>query len=478
MGKRFLTILGLSIASLAWSMPVLAHSEMVVVTITADGFSPAEVTVDQNSLVNFINKDTQPHWPASNPHPMHDLYPEFDPTHAIAPGDFWIFKPTRVGTWKYHDHLNPHRRGMLTVVAEADDTAITKDEAIEPQAATTTLPATRSRWERWQNWVAQAWSRLTTVFRRRPTVAATDNRDFKILPEAEQHQWLKQLQADKGADSVWQFVKDTYTNEAGASLGGQAHDLAHLTGGMIYKEKGLGGLTTCDPMFSFGCYHGFTEAVFATSLEQLTPVARACEAVGAINSGPWASCIHGIGHGVATYFNSTNFKGALQACDSLPAGKTYCYDGVFMEFAISAPPSFYTASDPLYPCLQVDERYAQACGRNQPHVMQRKFNMSRASVASACLTAPTAVGEACIDALGFGIANESHGNVAAIVADCRKLPTPAVQAQCVGAAAGELVFQNYPQWQTSAPALCNELPVEFRTACQQRVHETVANYRR
>src|SRR3989344_2095750 len=103
---------------LSLTTPALAHSEVAVIEMVPDGFIPSEITIDVNSSVIFINKDNQARWPASNVHPTHDLYPEFDPRKNVNPGESWAFKPTKAGEWKFHDHNFPHMRGVLTVVNE------------------------------------------------------------------------------------------------------------------------------------------------------------------------------------------------------------------------------------------------------------------------------------------------------------------------------------------------------------------------
>ena len=85
----------------------MAHSEVRVIEMTSSGFSPSEIMLDEDSSVIFVNKDKESRWPASNTHPTHELYSEFDPKKPILPGESWVFKPKKVGEWKYHDHLSP-----------------------------------------------------------------------------------------------------------------------------------------------------------------------------------------------------------------------------------------------------------------------------------------------------------------------------------------------------------------------------------
>lgn len=86
-----------------------------VIHMTKDGFSPATIAVSQNSAVTFTNEDAVPHWPASNIHPTHGIYPEFDPKEEVPPGMSWTFVFDKIGTWRFHDHLNPTWIGQVKV---------------------------------------------------------------------------------------------------------------------------------------------------------------------------------------------------------------------------------------------------------------------------------------------------------------------------------------------------------------------------
>lgn len=91
----------------------LARQETV--TITSNGFSPKEITVKQGAEVIFKNMDSADRWPASAPHPTHTNYPEFDPKKPIKPGASWSFTANRVGSFFYHEHLNPIQFGKMVV---------------------------------------------------------------------------------------------------------------------------------------------------------------------------------------------------------------------------------------------------------------------------------------------------------------------------------------------------------------------------
>lgn len=91
---------------------VLTSLEIVV---SENGFFPKDSQVKKGSTVTFINKGTKAVWPASDPHPTHTDYSDFNPKRGIAPGMSWSFTFEQAGDWGYHDHLSPFRRGTITV---------------------------------------------------------------------------------------------------------------------------------------------------------------------------------------------------------------------------------------------------------------------------------------------------------------------------------------------------------------------------
>lgn len=78
-------------------------------------FSPATLTIKNGDIVNFKNQSSSSFRPASDPHPTHTNYPEFDAKQPIAAGGNYQFKFTKSGTWGYHNHLNPTVTGTIIV---------------------------------------------------------------------------------------------------------------------------------------------------------------------------------------------------------------------------------------------------------------------------------------------------------------------------------------------------------------------------
>lgn len=302
-----------------------------------------------------------------------------------------------------------------------------------------------------------------------------NSQEFLSLDEKRQYQALDKIIETSGHEKAWSFIKKTYAHESVQSK--RAHDLAHFIGIRIYENKGLDGFKICDSTYAFGCYHGFSEKMFSKDLKGINTLERACESVGPSESGPWASCVHGIGHGVATYFDSVDLINALKACDTLKQGATYCHDGVFMEFSASAPPSFYKVNEPLYPCSIIETKYKRACARNQPYIMQDRLQISRKQAADICMKSnDPEISIFCIDAIGLSIGQESAGNVNYIIQACKNLSTE-VQPQCSTAAAVEIIFQNYSGWQENAPRVCDTLISADKNICIKRIESIIGQYR-
>jgi plastocyanin len=78
-------------------------------------YKPSHITIKKGQTVIFENKGKNNHWPASNIHPTHGIYPEFDPKRSISPNDSWSFTFNQTGIWRMHDHDYPEITGVITV---------------------------------------------------------------------------------------------------------------------------------------------------------------------------------------------------------------------------------------------------------------------------------------------------------------------------------------------------------------------------
>lgn len=85
------------------------------VEYTQNGFIPKSMTVKVGTTVIWINKDINQMWVASAPHPQHTDLPGFDALKGYKTGETYSYTFTKVGNWKYHDHLTPSNSAVVNV---------------------------------------------------------------------------------------------------------------------------------------------------------------------------------------------------------------------------------------------------------------------------------------------------------------------------------------------------------------------------
>ena len=205
------------------------------ITITTEGFIPAYLTIQQGEQVTFKNTDQLPHWPASDIHPTHQIYPEFDPNQPIEIGQEWSFNFDRAGTFKFHDHLHPDLVGEITVQGDESSRQIKIAPSLQ---------------EKLRIWGYRLY--------------------FRLLPEAKQYQ-LNQTNLIKLVDDLpkLQFwlqvigpsqVMDKLLKDSGGGSKIDCHQEAHKIGRaayQIYQAKTFRkGSSDCHS----GFYHGAMES--------------------------------------------------------------------------------------------------------------------------------------------------------------------------------------------------------------------------
>lgn len=88
----------------------------VTVTYSDKGFSPASVEIKFGDSVRFVNTTNGAMSVASNPHPQHTNYSEFDQWKTSQQGQReFTFTFGKAGNWTYHNHLSPAQGGTVIV---------------------------------------------------------------------------------------------------------------------------------------------------------------------------------------------------------------------------------------------------------------------------------------------------------------------------------------------------------------------------
>lgn len=92
------------------------QSGKVTIHMGDNSYEPVNIKIKAGTVVKFVNESKDYRWPASDLHPSHLIFPEFDAKGALAPGEDWDFVFEKAGEWGYHDHLAPYITGIITVV--------------------------------------------------------------------------------------------------------------------------------------------------------------------------------------------------------------------------------------------------------------------------------------------------------------------------------------------------------------------------
>jgi len=78
------------------------------VSITKNGFVPATIKVRVNQGIIWTNNDTAQHQVSSDPYPTDNGLADFNQAQPMTQNQSWDFIFNKVGTFSYHDNLNPY----------------------------------------------------------------------------------------------------------------------------------------------------------------------------------------------------------------------------------------------------------------------------------------------------------------------------------------------------------------------------------
>lgn len=430
--KLQLVVLGLALIGIFFILKVDGQ-ETATVLIKEQGFSPLRLQITPGTKVIFRNQGDQMHWPASNFHPTHTLYPEaggcigskLDACRALKPGDSFSFTFEHVGKWPLHDHLHP---GLLMIVAVGEEQV-----------------------------------------RNENTTAA----GLAKLPYPELLETITRL-SQRDPAATWDDLKTAFLVQGQARA--QVHEFTHIIGNDLYKQYGLAGIQFCTAEFAFGCYHGVTEQAL-TDLGPLgvIEIQGQCQTFFTEKPAAVSSCIHGIGHGVLG-FNGLDLPRALGDCDLLDLSfRQYCYDGVFMENASN--PQSALASWQF--CEALDARYQFSCARYQTLRQFETLGRDFPAASRFCLEAKRlAIRETCADSLGIVAAQIQVGEYISIATACSQVGNEEFESLCVIGAVKEVIFQAFANWQSVSQELCESLSGQWQAQCRAASLNVRQNYAR
>lgn len=319
----------------------ISQSQHTIV-LTQNGFQPSELTIVVGDTVTFKNKTGKAFWPASDTHPTHTAYPDFDPKKPVEANDTWSFTFTESGVYGFHDHLYSTYEGTIYVQDK-------KGEVAEIDCTTERSP--------------QCWEQaiLTTL-------------------------------EEKGVKAA--FDKMVYFSNNEDLFTDDCHGYAHLIGEEAYSlyeaDKNF-ELTPATALCGYGFYHGFMETLLLTT-GNIQEARDFCEMADKKLAGQASAastaCYHGTGHGAVDGSDPTAWgdidammEPGFRLCDQLAETELQlylCNTGVFNAIeVISRDPKYGIADladDPFAMCNRQPLERREACYSNMLPILLGNYN--------------------------------------------------------------------------------------------------------
>ncbi len=238
-----------------------------VIYRTDSGFEPSRIVVFPGTSVRFVNKTDTQIWPASDLHPSHSVYSDFDPHEGIRSQTSWLFRFRKAGSWSFHDHLDPQTRGTVTVAFLPDFSFFRSSDASPVLTGTYDACMNAPSDEGGKCWEEAAIARTRAI----------------------------------GVDRVLVELADLFPTSDGLQT--YCHDVTHVIGHQAYRRFRQGEVVQFSKqqaVCSWGFFHGFMEQMFRDG-GTLADSAALCNAIEEenmeIERELISSCYHGLGHG-------------------------------------------------------------------------------------------------------------------------------------------------------------------------------------
>lgn len=519
---RFGAVLTVLFLALAWVPAAYGHTgDTYQVQMTDSGFVPDKLEIIAGDTVVFENVGQQDHWPASNFHPTHRMYPDFDPQKPILPGDSWSFIFFRPGVWGFHDHEFPDFTGEIVVLPDTHAVGPGQTDGSAASGGETGLARIVAAIRRYVSTIFDAARQLVAeVFGGSTAVAAAPeptelpelDTDFRPPPVASFDQVYRDLQTTCAIDDFdcWaDFVrKETISFGPGIAVdlvlnlkdNGQMapavdeHQLGHQIGRQTAESFGVNeqAFLLC-PMSTLngGCQHGFFEYVLGRANSTSEAADVICQQLrDGYAPKDYFYCYHGVGHGVmmaAAY----DLDRALSICDSLEAdvAQDGCWQGVFMENVNAGMGGFaaegvFSELDPLAPCSVLDEQYKHECYINHAGWLARFFDGDVAAASAACAAATDGFSSSCLESIGLMVSNPVwqetlYGDMSGKSFEqvawelCTQFPAGRVESCILGAIDN---IHNFDIFEIDrAAAFCDAVDEQYQELCYRRMGLNLTN---
>lgn len=451
--KTFICISAFLLSVFFLPTEIIAHSAFTI-NITEEGFDPQRVEIDQGTTVVFKNIGSREHWPASNIHPTHTVYPGsdiekcgtdeasriFDACLGIQPGEEYSFTFTEAGKWRFHDHVLPNLNGEIVVIGDDDfESSVNGDDSSQKSFL-------RRIYDTFTGWVIKMYY---SIF---PGKVEKKLASVRIFDIAYDHQKLTQLVILVGEKRVLSKLSE----EAGQGFIRDCHQQAHQVGIVSYRLYGGGSFKYGDASCLSGFYHGVMGELISewggeNFAENTTKLCGAFD-----NTYDKFECIHGVGHGIMAYEDYSLFT-ALDTCEGLLDDwwKGSCYGGIFHEnVAVAAglgvvpghETKWVNTDDPYFPCNMLERHAGREfqCYQVQTGLMLKFTNYDFPVVSKLCSEAPERNRVACFKSLGRDIGGVALRDPKRIIELCDYAPrSDGYYKECIESALTAIIIRDF-----------------------------------
>jgi len=417
-----------------------------VTSMPDNGFEPAALEIEVGETVTFKNTGKEMRWPASNIHPTHEIYLEFDPKDIVKPGESWSFTFRKPGIWQFHDHVHPQFTGVITVTGEEKAEETAAKAFVRALFAMLAILSGNS----------PALTGMVALLQTPPEKENTLPYD-ETIAENDELVFTNETALYSYTKKYGPFKTVKRLHALSAKLG-NCHQQAHNAGRLAYELNGAKAFQLCSGECHSGCYHGATEAYFQEHGTQNLKDDLKVICNDELNPFFLHQCVHGIGHGLTAWSNY-EIHDALRNCDLVETNLGSCYTGVFMENIVGGlaedHKTKYLSDDPQYPCTIVEDKYKWSCYFYQSARMRQLYNDDFKKVTESCLAAPEMYRQPCIESMGRDISGAHSQQPEPSIADCQYAPKGALRKLCLAGAVQDEFWD--PSGQDTALKFCRLL---------------------
>lgn len=388
-----------------------------------DRYEPKDVTIEAGTTVIFENVGENEHWPATNIHPTHTLYPGsdiekcgtdeednlFDACRGLKSGETYSFTFNKGGEWRYHDHIYPNLNGTITVTGSVEG----EGDVVKESSEAGILDSLK-------------------IFFYKLYLKIFSGQAEKSLARLD----LKEIGTDDDALRYWMRIFDPqdmmlellHDTKGGSVI--DCHTQAHHLGRIAFELYGARTFSEGDASCHSGFYHGAMETFLQKKgtnnlAEDIKEICEIFE-----SSFGTFECLHGVGHGIMAY-ESYDLPSAIEDCKLLndDFSTSSCYGGVFMENVVAGQgngalighETGWVSDDPHFPCNTLDQANFSAryeCYQMQTSWMLTLFSYDFNRVAEECSRSPIDMTHVCFKSLGRDISGNSLRDPQTIVDRC------------------------------------------------------------